>query len=201
MPRPDVSAERKAQILAAAMTAFAENGFEKTRMEDVASLAGLSKGTLYWYFNSKEEVFSAIQADLMKNQFGWLQEAAEAEGPVAERLQQFVGRFSSELETLVQVQPLMFEIFALIWREEEGRRNIQERFLEVKALLIQMLQEAIASGEFRSDINVRETAVALMAMHEGLELIWLMAPDQIDLPAMKQKLLGEILAGLKPAPN
>jgi AcrR family transcriptional regulator len=63
-PRPDVSEERRNQIIESAIKVFAREGFANTRMEDVATESGLSKGLLYWYFKSKEEIIIAI-ADLL----------------------------------------------------------------------------------------------------------------------------------------
>ncbi len=48
---------REAQIIDAAFTAFAANGFDETRLEDVARLAGVAKGTIYLYFPNKEALF------------------------------------------------------------------------------------------------------------------------------------------------
>ena len=59
-PKPDVSEERTAQIITAAMQVFAQQGLEKARMDDIASESGLSKGTLYLYFKSKDAIISAI---------------------------------------------------------------------------------------------------------------------------------------------
>ena len=62
--RRDVSAERKNQILDAAMVVFARSGFHEARMDDIVQESGLSKGTLYWYFKSKEEIITAISERL-----------------------------------------------------------------------------------------------------------------------------------------
>jgi AcrR family transcriptional regulator len=51
---------RPAEILAAALASFAERGFAATRLDQVASRAGVTKGTLYLYFRSKEELFEAV---------------------------------------------------------------------------------------------------------------------------------------------
>jgi AcrR family transcriptional regulator len=59
-PRIDVSEERKAQILEAAKESFTERGFHKTRMSDIAEASGLSKGTLYWYFESKDAIILSL---------------------------------------------------------------------------------------------------------------------------------------------
>ncbi len=51
---------RPAELLAGALACFAERGFAATRLEDVAARAGVTKGTLYLYFRSKEELFKAV---------------------------------------------------------------------------------------------------------------------------------------------
>lgn len=51
---------RPGELLASALELFAEKGFAATRLEDVAARAGVSKGTLYLYFDSKEELFKAV---------------------------------------------------------------------------------------------------------------------------------------------
>jgi len=60
-PRPDVSAERRAQIIEAALTCFTRKGYNNTTMDDVAAESGLSKGTLYWYFESKDNLLKSEQ--------------------------------------------------------------------------------------------------------------------------------------------
>ena len=52
--------DRPQEITAAAFEAFAENGYAKTRVEEVARRAGVSKGLLYLYFKTKEELFKAV---------------------------------------------------------------------------------------------------------------------------------------------
>jgi len=66
-PRPDVSAERKKLILDAAMIIFSLKGFHQARMDDIAKHSGLSKGTIYWYFSSKEKIIAQSQDNLFDN--------------------------------------------------------------------------------------------------------------------------------------
>jgi AcrR family transcriptional regulator len=51
---------RPSELLAAALDLFVERGFAATKLDDVAARAGVSKGTLYLYFASKEELFKAV---------------------------------------------------------------------------------------------------------------------------------------------
>jgi AcrR family transcriptional regulator len=55
-----IRAERRQQILDAALKVFAERGFFNTRIEDIAGYLNLGKGTIYWYFASKEALFEAV---------------------------------------------------------------------------------------------------------------------------------------------
>src|SRR5262245_46486208 len=50
----------KKKIIRSAVESFAKNGFDRTRMEDIALASGLAKGTLYLYFNSKQDLFYSI---------------------------------------------------------------------------------------------------------------------------------------------
>ena len=62
-PRPRTrrpAEERRAQILEAALQCFASKGFHTATMDDLVRASGLSKGSLYWHFESKEQVFLAL---------------------------------------------------------------------------------------------------------------------------------------------
>jgi len=55
---------RPQELLAAALDLFVERGFAATRLDDVAKAAGVSKGTLYLYFSSKEDLFKAVVREI-----------------------------------------------------------------------------------------------------------------------------------------
>ena len=68
-PRPDVSEERKDQILNAAEEVFNQKGLDNARMDDIAEETGLSKGTLYLYFKSKDDLIAAILDRIFQREF------------------------------------------------------------------------------------------------------------------------------------
>ena len=82
---------RPAELLEAALTLFVEKGFAATRSEEVAKAAGVSKGTLYLYFPSKEELLKAVIQHFLGNEIqAGVQEAAAADGPTAQALEQLL---------------------------------------------------------------------------------------------------------------
>jgi len=83
---PAAAPERRAAILAAAQTCFWQSGIRRTAIEDVAAEAGLAKGTIYLYFDSKEELFSALATELCRESLGEVEAALAGPGNLAHRL-------------------------------------------------------------------------------------------------------------------
>src|SRR3954454_22806619 len=77
---------RPGEILEAALDCFAERGFAATRLEDVAARAGVSKGTAYLYFASKEELFKAVVRAYVVPTIEHIEAAVEGPGPASERI-------------------------------------------------------------------------------------------------------------------
>ena len=78
---------RPGELLAAALDLFVEKGFAATRVEEVAKRAGVSKGTLFLYFSSKDELFKAVVRENISGRFAeWNDEFECFEGSSAEML-------------------------------------------------------------------------------------------------------------------
>jgi AcrR family transcriptional regulator len=77
---------RRDAILAAAQECFWRSGIRRTAIEDIADEAGLAKGTIYLYFESKEELFAALAAQLCEQSLVGVQAALAGEGSLAQRL-------------------------------------------------------------------------------------------------------------------
>jgi AcrR family transcriptional regulator len=78
---------RPGELLDAALDLFVEKGFAATRSEEVAARAGVSKGTLFLYFPSKEELFKAVVRENISGRFeGWRQDIEQFEGSTADML-------------------------------------------------------------------------------------------------------------------
>ena len=78
---------RPGELLAAALELFVEKGYAATRAEEVAMRAGVSKGTLFLYFASKEELFKAVVRDNISGRYpGWAAEFEAFEGNTTDML-------------------------------------------------------------------------------------------------------------------
>jgi AcrR family transcriptional regulator len=82
---------RPSEIVEAALACFAEKGFAATRLDDIAARAGVTRGTLYLYFPSKEDLFKeVVRQAVVPILASREREIARADQPVAEQLQRFI---------------------------------------------------------------------------------------------------------------
>ncbi|RYZ00535.1 MAG: TetR/AcrR family transcriptional regulator [Comamonadaceae bacterium] len=147
---------RPGELLDAALDLFVEKGFAATRAEEVAARAGVSKGTLFLYFPSKEELFKAVVRENVAGRFiEWNQEFDAFEGSTPDLLRHVmhvwwerVGatRFSG-LTKLMMSEGNNFPELAAFYRSEVVQPG--------HALLRRVLERGVARGEFKPmDVNL-----------------------------------------------
>ncbi len=194
-PRPDVSEERRAQIIESAITVIARQGFASTRMDDVAAESGLSKGLIYWYFKSKEEIIIAIADLLFGAEFHKMQ-SLSVEGQTARAcLESLLEIFTADLLGMLKVAPVIYEFYALAFRNATVRRVMQEYLGRFVAILEPIVQHGMASGEFTPG-DARQVTIAIGAALEGTLLLWAYAPDLVQPEQQLRLSMALILAGL-----
>lgn len=142
--------ERPQEITEAALAAFAERGYAATRVDDVAKRAGVSKGLLYLYFKTKEELFKAVVRSLVVPRIDALTASIDTSELSAEEFLR--GPFLDFVKT-VPGSPVSVVIRLLI---AEGPKhpdlvefywdNVVSRGL---ATITELLERGVANGEFR----------------------------------------------------
>jgi AcrR family transcriptional regulator len=148
-PRTRRKEARPGEIVAAALASFAERGYAATKLEDVATAAGISKGTIYLYFPTKEDLFRAVVRQAMLPNV----EAAEADlanhaGSAADLLRMMAQRFLDALDSdltaipkLVVAESGNFPAIAQFYADTVLRRAF--------VLIEGILNLGIDRGEFR----------------------------------------------------
>lgn len=194
MTEDQLAQTRRQQILAAATAVFAEKGFDRTRMDEVAAAAGVSKGTLYLYFDSKEAIFHALLSQLMEAQFVELERLLDEDLSVVERLQLLSDQMSLAFEAHEEIRTLMFEFFSLVERDPAVKELMQGMYQRGVDLVRGLLEQGVQRGELRPDLDVERQALRLLVLNEGYELIWMVAP-RFDLANEKRAALADLLAG------
>lgn len=194
-PKPDVSEERTEQILEAASQVFAEKGFASARMDDIAARVGLSKGTLYLYFKSKDALITALLDRLFQREMRDLSALQHASGSVHERLQRFVDAILRDLQTWMRLLPVAYEFLGLIFRNKTVRNAFRQYLRTYTSLVRPLIEEGIANGEFRP-VDPQQAAIALGALVEGSILLWVYDPESVQLEEQIRKGLEIFLKGI-----
>ncbi len=140
---------RPGELLAAALDLFVEKGFAGTRAEEVALRAGVSKGTLFLYFSSKEELFKAVVSEYIGSHLrAGFEALAVRQEPSAELLafcitqwwERYGATKASGITKLMMSEAANFPELAAFYR--------QEVIMPGRALIRGVLQRGVDSGEF-----------------------------------------------------
>lgn len=195
-PRPDVSEERRTQIIQSATQVFARQGFANTRMDDVAVEAGLSKGLLYWYFKSKEEIITAIADLLFSAEFRKMQSLSVEGGTAHACLERFLDIFIEDLRSFQKIAPLIYEFYALAFHNSAVQRVMQEYLQRFVTTLEPMVQHGMDNGEFAPG-DARQVTIAIGAALEGTLLLWAYAPQMVEPEEQLRAIMALIINGLE----
>lgn len=197
MPSEELSEERQRQILEAAIGEFARHGFHATRMDDIASASGMSKGALYLYYRGKDAIIGA----LLRTMLAWELRAARAaiagDGSATERLLALTSLLLTEIERMAGVYPIMLEFYAGAARQASVRAALSESYAAFSDVLVELVRQGIAAGEFR-ETDPEEVAFALIALMEGQALLRAVAPKADAWLAQGMAAVRLLLDGLRP---
>ena len=195
-PKPDVSEERKRQILEAASNVFARSGFDEARMDDIAEESGLSKGSLYWYFKNKDAIIQAIMENMLKREISKVREMVSEDISAKDKLEKFIQMTVKDLNLMKPILPILYEFLAIGFREKSVRNSINEYLNSYIKESIPIIQQGIDNGEFRN-IDVEEAALSIGAIFEGSILIWSYDPKIRNLEKMLRSTVNLLFEGLE----
>ncbi len=170
---------RPEEILTAALGIFAEKGFAATRMDDIAARAGVTKGTIYLYFKSKDAVFEALLQQTLVAKLTGIGEMIRAHNGSSAALLTLIlcsiGQFLATSELAVLPKIVIAEAGNFPELARFYRHQVIERGL---ALLGGVIEKGIARGEFKPMPVVH--AVRLCVAPLLLSMIWRSVFERFD---------------------
>ncbi|MGD9124774.1 MAG: TetR/AcrR family transcriptional regulator [Desulfarculaceae bacterium] len=172
---PQERKERKRRtIVEAAAKVFAARGYNKTLMAEIATEAGVGKGTVYEYFSSKSELFLAV--------FHWFVDRLTASatvqfqslgGSASQRLVALVDSVTSAVDDMNDFCNLTLEFWAATssWElRDKLKEAITQTYSGYRQAIRVLMEEGKANGEFRPDLDLDSAAAGLLAAMDGLFL-------------------------------
>jgi len=192
--------ETRQAIMQAAVTLFSEKGFEKTSIEELAKAAGIGKGTIYGYFQTKSDILHAFCEDELESLHEELTTNADREIPI---LQQMVSIYMSEFRQITQNR----EFARLFMQQTAFPRDIDlEKHLANEdnyfKLLFPLLEKAQERGELRRDVDLLYITGHFYGLYLLLVSAWFSGRVQTEeAEAALETLFRQAIEGLQPRPE
>ncbi len=187
--------ERRRQILDAALTVFGQRGYHATNVSDVAAQAGVSQGTIYWYFDSKEELFTAALLAVFAD-FGM---DALAEIEAYETATEKLHALAQSMQDLAETAESLFTLFLGYWSSSPSPEKTAQVWVdlltEFRDALADIIEGGVRNGEFKPT-DAEALAWALLASFDGLAAYLMLMPD-LDLQRVIGVFVDTMLAGLR----
>lgn len=194
---------KRDRILEAARKVCARAGFEAARMEEIAAEARVSKGTLYRYFESKEDLLlqSLIESHLGES---YAHSAWEdlAGVPPERRLAELLDRYARLLPEASRRMPVNMQVWGLVAGHAAGGRERLFEALRVRIYpersreVTQALADGIAAGVYRADVDGDAFAAAVLAVFDGTLYRSTFDPEHAHSDALRASFRG-LVDGLR----
>lgn len=195
--------QSRERILKAAIDEIAEVGFEKARLVDIAKRADLTVGSIYTWFENKEDLFRAALEDALEAQL--LSNAAALAGVPELNQDKWLYEIANlvprnhEDDTVTAAQRLMIESYYASWRDTDAQEKLLPRLRTHVQMYIDIIERAQASGAVRNDIDTLALAMVMVAVPLGMSLLNLAGFDRMRDSLWLPIILG-VHESLKPKP-
>jgi AcrR family transcriptional regulator len=173
--RPSTEA-RRAEILDAAGLCFAERGFDATTIDEIAARAGVSKGAIYWHFEGKRALLTALVDHFFDVMLAAYRGLIAGKDSVRESLQALFELTLSNPPDEVPIGPLGLELAAHATRDEELRQYIEHLFRRLREVVLEPIERGIQTGEIQA-IDPHRAVATIFAVLDGLMVQKVITPE------------------------
>ena len=191
-------------IIEAAAIVFATRGYNSTLMAEIATEAGVGKGTIYEYFSSKEDLFFSV--------FEWFVEKTQAEAKVS--ISALGGSASERLkalnDALLRSWLDMLDMYSLVmefWSASASSRMRQrfkqafrEGYRDFRQIVSALLRDGIETGEFQPEVDAEAVAAALVGAWDAL-LLQAWFDEGFDPLTTSRRFMAVLINGLVSKPQ
>ncbi len=188
--------DKRERILRAAVEVFARQGFYKTRVSEVAKAAGVADGTIYLYFDSKDQLLLSLFEDRIEKLLTFLAKEIAALASPEEKLRRII-----ELQLgLLDGERELAEVVTIIVRQSNTllREHAAPKFLAYLDAIASVVAEGQREGTFRGDVSPHLVARAVFGALDGIALTWALGKPEVGaLKRSASQLSALILGGIR----
>ncbi len=160
------------KLLGAARNLFVGQGYKSTTLEQIAHAVHLTKGSVYFYFRSKEAVLLALLDRAERNVIDpAIKVIDECRGTSLDKLVAFL-HHQARLEDVIRADMLLIIRMSFEFPEGRASKRLEDLYRKLYVALEKVMRDGQRAGEVRADIPARELASILVVNHDGTFMEW-----------------------------
>lgn len=193
-PLTDSKEARRRAILDSAVRVFAEHGFFAARIRDIAAGASVAEGTIYLYFDGKDDLLLTAFRDKVAEFVASARDVTPSHAPFEERLARFIAlQFES-----IQAEPALATVLLLESRQSSkfyggAVRDVLRTYAQA---IDELLASGVSDGDVRADVDIPLARRMLIGLLEEIELEWLLGDRSRPLIPWAPKVASTFYRGL-----
>ena len=179
MGRKKIAPERKKEIIAGLYKCLASTGHEQVSVKDIAEAAGVSRGVIHYYFESKKDIMLAVVDDFVEGHENLFRDRLKPVDDPWERLRLFISLAVEH--TVVDPEATMFflNIYQMAMTDEDVRAGTRASYAHFRDVIRLLVEYGVARGEF-AKVDAERFAFYLVGCMEGMWLQLAMNPGLFD---------------------
>jgi AcrR family transcriptional regulator len=178
--REERKEETRAELIVAAARVFAERGFNRTSLQDIAREAGYSTGAIYWHFSGKDDLFLAVFDAYTQTRLGELDAVHEqAGGGLPGLARAYAEQWMTRLEQAPELLMLPLEFLVHAWRNPPVREEFGKRLGYARQAFADVIREEAEADGLSLPMPPDQLATVLREMGVGLALAKLADPKAV----------------------
>lgn len=191
MARKVVAPQRREQIVGALFQCLSEKGHEKVTVKDIAERAGLHYGVIHYYFQSKDEIVSALSDTIVSRYERLLLDRVRNIHSASEKIQVSLDFLIDEFIFNRRLNRVFYNLVQMAFEHKTVRAALRKQLRAYRGHIADVIAEGIEKGEFEQG-RQSEIASVMVALIEGMALQWMIEPKALDRDVAR-KLISETL--------
>lgn len=182
----------KRRIFNTAIKVFSEKGYDNASVEEITAIAGVAKGSLYYHFSKKEDIFDL----LLKEGFDLLQNNIEIKTKNATTaLEKIKAVILIQIKVIVKYEDLINVILSQFWGSDQRNMKCKNAVFEYIKMIEDIIQEGVDNGEFY-DGNVEAIASGIFGVTCSSLIYRLKKNKEVDVQRVYEGFIDTVVRGL-----
>ena len=196
MKKLELQDRRKEQIMSAALSVVVAKGYDQSRMDDIVEKSQLSKGAIYWYYKSKEEVYLSLVDYWFLQYSSGVVDTLQQQESASDQLKALFDFFIEQFDKNPATFKLLVEFWRLAGLNPDFNAKLQQIYSDFLEYIIEIIKVGVANGEFKN-VEPRITALSILINIEGINWFTLFDKSGVEAHEYIDTISNFILNGLK----